>query len=255
MRIKSDLGPAFDHEWQARFQRFGRNYVTEHAVSGWSAEGLGRRCRLFQKLFEDLSLGTSARVLELGCGAGTYVRYLAGRGHQVVGVDYAMPSLQRAVESDPVRAGQYVVADGYALPFGRDSFDLVVCIGVLQTLGRAESLLEEITRVLRPRGVTVIETLNALCSSALMKRLHEIVGNRPPRLRFYSPSQVRRSLGRRELQVLRRVAVYLPPRRLPSLGRLLDRPATIDLLESVPGAALLGAHAFWWVGRKASGGR
>lgn len=255
MRIKSDFGPAFDHEWQARFQRFGHSYVSEHAVSGWSAEGLGRRFRLFEKLMHHLPLGPRVRVLELGCGAGTYVRYLAGLGHHVVGTDYATPSLRRALENDLTRQGQYVAADGYALPFSRESFDLVVCIGVLQALSRPERLLDEIARVLRPRGITVIETLNALGSGAMLRRLREILGNRPPRVRFYSPSPVHRWLAQRELLVLERVGVYLPPRRLPGLGRFLDRPATTHLLEGVPGAALLGAHAFWWVGRKAPGAR
>ncbi len=242
----------FESEWRARFERFGRTSAEEHEVSGWSAEGLGRRIRLFERMVPGFPLPKGARILELGCGAGTYVRHLAGLGHWVVGVDYAMPSLQRAVEADPGRKGHYVAADGYDLPFRPASFDLVVCIGVLQALSRPERIFDEITRLLRPRGILVVEALNPLELPAMARRLREMMGGRPPRVRAYRSSRVRHWLEQRNTRLLRRVGVYLPPRRFPGLGRLLDRPAVIRLLEGIPGGPLLGAHAFWLVGRKSS---
>jgi SAM-dependent methyltransferase len=241
---------AFDAQWRARFERFGRTYTEEHEVSGWSAEGLARRLRLFARVLSRLPLPQHAHVLELGCGAGTYVRYLAGLGHSVVGVDYAVPSLGRAVEADPGRKARYVAGDGYDLPFRPASFDLVVCIGVLQASSRPERIVDEITRTVRPRGLVVLEALNALELPALARRLGERVAGRPPRLHAHPPARVRNWLERRNTRLVRRVGVYLPPRRLPGLARLLDRPPVIPLLERIPGGALLAAHAFWLVGEK-----
>ena len=239
-----------DAEWRARFERFGRTYAEEHEVSGWSPEGLTRRFRLFGQVVGALALAPRARTLELGCGAGTYVRYLAGQGHRVIGMDYSLPSLRRAVDADPGQAGHYLAADGYALPFAGGAFDLAVCIGVLQALSEPERLLDEIARVLRPQGLVVVEALNALEVPAVLRRLIEKLRGRPPRVRCHAPSQVVAWLERRGIRPVRRVGVYLPPPRVPRLGRLLDWPGTVRLLEGIPGAALAGSHAFWWIGRK-----
>jgi SAM-dependent methyltransferase len=154
------------------------------------------------------------------------------------------------VDADPGQKGSYVTADGYDLPFARESFDLVVCIGVLQVLSRPLDLLEEILRVLRPRGVVVVEALNAFELPAMARRLAEIVLGRPRRVRAYPVFRIRRWLEAREVQLLRRVGVYLPPRRLPALGRCFDRASVGGLLERLPGVSPLLAHAFWLVGQK-----
>lgn len=243
-------GPTFDAEWRARFERFARASRQEHTVSGWSAEGLARRFGLFQRLARRLPVPDRARVLDVGCGAGTYVRYQAGLGHRAAGVDFSLPSLRRALDADPGRKGRYLAADGYALPFAPDVFDLVTCIGVVQASGRPDALIGEIARVLRPGGLVIVEALNALEAPALARRLAEIVGGCPPRVRAYSPARARRWLEAHAIRVLEQVPLYLPPRRWPALGRFLDRPGLLRLVERTPGAPLLAAHAFWLVGRK-----
>lgn len=242
----------FEAEWRARFERFGRSYAEEHFVSGWSPAGLARRFSLFEQLIGHLALPVGSRVLELGCGAGTYVRRLAELGHSVVGIDYALPSLGRAVEADPGRKGRYLAADGHELPFTPECFDLVVCIGVLQAVSRPGPLLDEMIRVLRPEGLLVVEALNALEIPALARRLSEIAGGRRSRVRHDSPFEVCRALEQRKIRHLRRVGVYLLPRRFPRLGRILDSRGLIRLIEMVPGGSLVMAHAFWYVGRKSS---
>ena len=240
----------FDDKWRARFERFGWSYAEEHEVSGWSAEGLARRFALFQRLLGQLPLPGRARILEFGCGAGTYVRYLAGLGHWVVGVDYSMPTLERALAADPGRKGHYVAGDGYGLPFAAGRFDLVTCIGVLQAVSQPERLLDEVARVLPPGGIVVVEALNGLGLPAIGGRLLELVLGRPPRLRSYPHFRVRRWLEQRKIRLTRRLGVYLPPRRLPWMGRVLNRPQAIQVVEGIPGGAQLGAHAFWLVGEK-----
>jgi hypothetical protein len=95
-----------------------------------------------------------------------------------------------------------------------------------------------------------VEALNRLEIPALARGFLERVGISRPRVRFDSPFQVRRWLERRRIRCLRRVGVYLPPRRLPWLGRIFDPPVVTRLLEGIPGGSLLGAHAFWMVGQR-----
>lgn len=236
--------------WRARFERFGRTYSEDHHVSGWSAVGLQRRLALFAALLNEAPMPARGRVLELGCGAGTYVRYLSARRYDVVGMDYALSSLARAVAAEQGRDGHYVAGDGYALPFRGASFDMVLCIGVLQVLSRPRDLIVEVARVLRPGGVVVVEALNPYEVPAATRLLLERAGVRAPRLSYHAPRAMQLWLERAGLEVSRRVPLCLPPRRLPWLGSLLDGPILSRVLRA-PRMALPLVHAFWFLARRA----
>lgn len=89
-------------------------------------------------------------MLEVGCGEGRVSRDLHARGHQVVGVDASHTLLQHAVEADP--ASTYVLADGEALPFRAETFDLVVAYNSLMDVDDMPRTVGEATRVLTPPG-------------------------------------------------------------------------------------------------------
>src|SRR5262245_298104 len=103
----------FEGEWRNRFERFARSHDADHLVSGWSAGGLRRRLAIFEKILAQQQCSPPARVLDLGCGAGTYVRFLAALGHHVIGLDYSLPSLSRAIAADSSREGRYVSGEAY----------------------------------------------------------------------------------------------------------------------------------------------
>jgi SAM-dependent methyltransferase len=244
------LDARFDAEWRARFERFAQAHAEEHHVSGWSADGLRQRARLLERLAHRLPLPPRARVLELGCGAGTHVRLLAGLGHAVLGVDYSVPTLRRAVRADPGGTAAYVAAEGYRLAVRTASLDAVVCVGVLQAVADPDRLLAEIVRALRPGGIAVIEALNAAAIAARAGALAATLARRPPRVRYYAPRAVAAWLRRLGLEPRERLAVHVPPRRAPWLGRVLDAPALGRVFEWIPGAPLAMAHAFWFVATK-----
>ncbi len=241
----------FERQWRDRFERYACRHQAEHAVSGWSAYGLQRRVGVFQELLEQGLLAPGARVLELGCGAGTYVRLLAKRGHPTVGLDYSVPSLGRALAADPASLGRYVAGDAYALPFRNGGFDGVVCIGVLQALGHPRAALAEITRVLAPGGRFVVETLNPWSPPALGRRAKSCLKGEPPHLCYGAPGPIEAALAAAGARRLRRRALLLPPRSLPALRGALASPRVARLVDAVPGLRLVAPHAFWILGEKA----
>jgi SAM-dependent methyltransferase len=241
----------FERQWQSRFEKFATRHQPDHLVSGWSAAGLRRRLAAFETLLDQGLLGGGTRALELGCGAGTYVRLLAKRGHPVVGLDYSLPSLGRAMAADLPEAGRYVAGDASCLPFPDRSFQAVTCIGVLQALERPETALTEIARVLEPAGVAVVETLNPWNLLAAARRLNAFLRRQPTRLRYGSPGAVERTMASRGLRPVRRLSILLPPRSLPGLEGMLGRPWLIRALEAVPGLRALVPQAYWIVGVKA----
>jgi len=240
----------FEQQWRERFERFARGSEDDAQISGWSPTGLRRRLAAFGALVPSLDIPGSACVLDLGCGGGTYVRYLAGLGHRAIGLDYSLPSLERARAADPGPKGLYLAGEAYALPFGTASFDLVVSIGVLQTLGEPERALVEMARVLRPGGALVVEALNR---RALVSRAQNVVARarrEPERVRHLDPEAVLEWLARHGLEPLRRTGIYLPPRRLVALDRLLGAGPAARALDRSRRLSDLTAHAFLFTARR-----
>jgi SAM-dependent methyltransferase len=240
----------FEEEWRQRFARFAQRHEADHLVSGWSEHGLKRRLALFEGILKDEELPVSARILDLGCGAGTYVRFLTGLGHHVVGLDYSVPSLARAIAADPMRTGHYVGGEAYDLPFRSECFDLVLSIGVLQALSYPERALDAMTRVLRPYGILVVEALNGRAAAARARRAGEVVRGIRTRVRTFDPRQVQGWLFRRGFNLIRQVPVCLPPRRLAGLGQFLSRGPLARAVDGWPLLAETAAHSFLFAARK-----
>jgi len=241
----------FEEEWRRRFERFGARHDSDHLVSGWSLAGLRQRVASFERLLDKGLVTRGDRVLEVGCAAGTYVRLLGKRGHPVVGLDYSLPSLGRAIHADPGRLGCYVAGNAGALPFPDAAFNAVLCIGVLQAVEDAEPILAEIGRVLIPGGRALVETLNPWNPVAIGRRLSALVRRERTRLRYESPGRVRRGMLRHGLRDVRPIGIVLPPKSFPSLGETLGRAGVQRALGFTPGAGIAAAQAFWLVGTKA----
>jgi len=240
----------FEGQWQRRFERFATRHGADHQVSGWSLAGLRQRVSLFEGLLDRGVVPQGGRVLELGCGAGTYVRLLGKRGHEVVGLDYSLPSLCRAAVADPGRLGSYVAGSGYALPFPDGAFDAVTCVGVLQVLAQPEAAIAEMTRVLAVRGALLIETLNPWNPMAVARRVSAFTRGRPTQLRYSGPQTIARMLAVHGVRPLERIGILLPPKSLPGLADRMRQPWLQAILGRTPGVRTIAAHAFWLVGTK-----
>jgi ubiquinone/menaquinone biosynthesis C-methylase UbiE len=107
----------------------------------------------------DAAIPQGARVLEVGCGTGAVTRVLAAWPGvaAAVGVD---PSPVFVAKARALGAGQSTLtfeeADGRALPFGSDTFDLVVCHTTLCHVPDPDTILHEAVRVLRPGGCLAV---------------------------------------------------------------------------------------------------
>ena len=97
------------------------------------------------------------RVLEIGCGWGELAERIAETGAEVTAIDQSFRMAQLALEAG-VRA---LVADGQALPFGANRFDLVIANAVMYHIPNLDLALTEVGRVLVADGVFVATTLNS----------------------------------------------------------------------------------------------
>jgi 2-polyprenyl-6-hydroxyphenyl methylase/3-demethylubiquinone-9 3-methyltransferase len=98
--------------------------------------------------------GAGAALLDVGCGGGLLAPRITGYRH--VGVDLTESALAVAAEHgiEPVQA------DAAALPFDDASFDVVVAGEVLEHVTDLEGTVAEATRVLKPGGTFVCDTIN-----------------------------------------------------------------------------------------------
>jgi len=114
--------------------------------------------RLFQML--DPYEWSGKKVLEVGCGQGITVNYLARRGAIINGLDMSFQSVRQAqygaVElgfSELVNLSQ---ADAEQLPFASNTFDLIISLGVLHHTENTIGSIQEIYRILKDNGKIII---------------------------------------------------------------------------------------------------
>lgn len=92
------------------------------------------------------------RVLDLGAGTGIVSAAVAGRGHDVVGIDRSFGMLRYASER---LGGRRACADASSLPLRDGVFDAVYLMWLLHLVRDPEAVVGECVRVLRPGGVLV----------------------------------------------------------------------------------------------------
>lgn len=130
--------------------------VTELPGSGATREQLSMLVTRY-RLARDMTDGKD--VLEVGCGPGIGLGYLAQKARRVVGGDYdaKLVDLGKKHYGDRVEMQQL---DAENLPFAAASFDAVLLLEAIYYLPNAEKFLQEARRVLRDDGVLLICSAN-----------------------------------------------------------------------------------------------
>ena len=94
------------------------------------------------------------RLLDVGCGDGTFATLVISEYQEVYGVDISSEAVQRAKKRG-VKAFQ-VNLNSEPLPFEPNYFDTVTCLDVIEHVFDPRVLINEIYRVLEPAGEGVI---------------------------------------------------------------------------------------------------
>jgi SAM-dependent methyltransferase len=99
-----------------------------------------------------------ARILDIGCGIGTYVRRFRQYSDEVYGVEVEADRVAEASLELP----NIQLAYGEALPFESDTFDLVFSNEVIEHVDDDRQTIAEAVRVTRPGGSIVTFAPNRL---------------------------------------------------------------------------------------------
>lgn len=120
---------------------------------------------------ELVTLGASARVIDVAAGPGTLSLELAPRVGRVDAVDFSeqmVAALKSAAEERGIRNVVPVVADGQALPFEDALFDAGFSMFGLMFFPDRPRGYAELLRVLRPGGKAVVSSWAPVADSPLL---------------------------------------------------------------------------------------
>jgi SAM-dependent methyltransferase len=183
------------------------------------------RRRMIAGVLERTALPAQARILDAGCGSGRNMELLARFGAPT-GVEPAQQSVEmaRARGVGPVVQGSLDAR----LPFGSDSFDLVVCLDVLEHIADDRAALGELRRVTVASGRLLV----TVPAHRWLWGAHDDLSGHQRRYTRASLLSVAAAAGWRPLWVTGFNAVLLGPIAVAraadrAIGRL--RPARSDL--------------------------
>lgn len=106
----------------------------------------------------DSVVESGKKVLEIGFGLGTDLRYFSKKGMNAFGVDLSFSNALLTNKGFAVAGlkGKALTADAENLPFKNESFDLAYSCGVLHHTPDTRKAIEEIYRVLKKEGKILI---------------------------------------------------------------------------------------------------
>lgn len=185
------------------------------------------------------------RVLDIGCGDGTYAIEASLRGAESTGVDRSAPMLDAARRraATLLAPPRLCRGDASALPFPDGSFDMVIATTVLCVAAHPEEIMAEAARVLRPGGTLVVGELGRWSAWAAWRRVRGWFGNGAwSGATFRTPRQLRALVRRAGLEPgrVRGAVRYLPAAPLArALGPLDPLIGSVTTL----GAAFIAVAA------------
>jgi SAM-dependent methyltransferase len=140
-------------QWDKIFKRYGKVFTKPQ-------EDIPKIVKLFKKK------GVK-RVLDLGCGSGRHVVYLAKHSFDVYGIDIAPEGIKIAkdwLKEENLKANLKVGDIYKKLPYQNNFFDAIISIQTLHhaRIEKIRRLIKEMERILRPGGLIFVTVRRAL---------------------------------------------------------------------------------------------
>ncbi|MBI5273846.1 MAG: 3-demethylubiquinone-9 3-O-methyltransferase [Chlamydiales bacterium] len=135
----------------------------------------------------DNHFSSPVTVLDIGCGGGLLTNPLSEQGHEVVGIDLSLSSLDIAKRYDNTKRVKYIYADACHLPFPDNHFDVVCAMDVIEHVEDQQKLFAEAARVLKKGGFFFFHTFNRnpLSYLLIIKGVDWFVPNAPSNMHVY----------------------------------------------------------------------
>lgn len=164
------------------------------------------------------------RVVDLGCGWGTFEWVLGGRVREIVGVDFSARSIEICNERlarEPLDSVRFLQADAGDTGLEAGAWDLVICADLFEHLYPEDSarVAKEAYRLLRPGGLFSVWTPHRGHVLEILKNNRILLQPDPSHVDYKSMRRLRELLAGAGFDIER---AYYAESHLPGL-RTLER--------------------------------
>jgi len=163
------------------------------------------------EIITELASGIAAtRVLDAGCGYGRFVGLLLDLfpSAEIIGCDISS-SMVKACNDSFRSQGRFTaqVADISRLPFDNETFNFVICSGVLMHVTNERASIKELCRVVAPGGSLLLSFNNLLSPYSIPRIIfNRTIEHGIPKKAFRTPFYFRRQLRNSPMKVTRTLA-------------------------------------------------
>ncbi|MCB1936431.1 MAG: class I SAM-dependent methyltransferase [Nitrosomonas sp.] len=240
---------SFEKLWRKRFENFASNAEDDAGIAGWSATGLDARLRKFKEIWNNHPELKKDIWLDAGCGAGTYTRFIAEQGADVVGLDYSYPSIQKA-KSRSNDSIAWCVADINKIPLQPQFFEGVICFGVTQALNNSSHAIHGLTKMVKPGGYVCIDALNSRCLPNIWEQFSRWILNKPAHLRYETKHNMHQLMRRQGLTDIQLHWLPILPSRYYRYQWIVETRVAKWIWQHMPSVGQFFCHAFILCGRR-----
>lgn len=206
--------------------------------------------RIRKETVEAFTVGMSFRsVLDMPCGTGDMSVALLNRVQKLTLVDISSNMLQLAekkIPSEQRSKAELINGDFFDLPFKAQSFDLVICLGLLAHVNSPEQLLKKLSGLIMPDGLLIIQNTNASHFYSHLIRfylgLRSVVKKQPYKLNKVKASLVEHILRDNGFELVR---LYRYNQSFLGLSNLFSNDRKYELTRKFFGDATQARHASW----------
>ncbi len=192
---------------------------------------------------------TGQDVLDLCCGSGSYMLKLLGRVRSITGLDFSrrlLVALSSRLKSLPdARKVAIVEGDAIELPFADASFGVVFSYTSLYYVPNAQKSILEVSRVLQPGGIAILELGNFYSLATLTSKLSHIYCGwaKPYHMKY---RDMHNAIERSGLIIEQHHALQIMPMFGPKVVQLL-LPFSLSLFKYPLGIKVCGRTLDSWI--------
>lgn len=97
------------------------------------------------------------RILDIGCGNGSFTNFIKEQGYEVVGVEESESGIKFARDNHDC---QFIQGSIYNLPYTEleEKFDVVISLEVIEHLFYPKELVKSVKKLLKPNGRLILTT-------------------------------------------------------------------------------------------------
>lgn len=179
-------------------------YLLKTSINPWRVE-------YAKKILKKLNIDTNGKTaLEVGSGGGILTEKICKMGFVTTGIEPAEESVKTAINHAKSEGLNIFYEQGFGenLPYEDQSFDVVFCCDVLEHVTDLEKVISEISRVLKPGGIFIYDTINRTLISKIVaikiwqewKRWAFMPPNLHVWKMFIKPEEIKQLLGKNNLE-------------------------------------------------------